>query len=144
MALHVGEGSEREQCCLLSFWLSFSHFLHYPGANWVLLVLIPGWMGLCRFLDPMGFSNEHSCEAGSLFCLCNPHRISPSEVLRFISPCWNPGLLSPQLFFWFIHMQIGTSCSTSCRLTRRGLPAAAFPGILSAPAAHLCPSYPSG
>ena len=42
VVLNVGEGSEREQCYLLSSPLAFSHFLHCLKANWALLVLIPG------------------------------------------------------------------------------------------------------
>ena len=49
VALFVGEGSEREQCCLLGYQLAFSHFLCYPQANWALLVLIPRWVVLYTF-----------------------------------------------------------------------------------------------
>ena len=41
VALYVGEGSEREQCRLLSSCPTFSHFSCYPQANWALLVLTP-------------------------------------------------------------------------------------------------------
>ena len=41
VALPVEEGSEKEQCCLFSSLPAFSHFHHYPEANWALLVLIP-------------------------------------------------------------------------------------------------------
>ena len=47
LALYVGEGTEREQCHLLCSLPPFSHFLHYPQANWAVLVLIPGGLGLC-------------------------------------------------------------------------------------------------
>ena len=46
MVLYVGEGSEREQCHLLSSLLVFSHFFSYPQSNQALLLLIPGWVGL--------------------------------------------------------------------------------------------------
>ena len=37
--------------------------------------------GLCMFQDPVGFSSELSCEAGSFSCCClNPHRCFQSEV----------------------------------------------------------------
>ena len=49
VVLYVGEGPEREQSHLLSFWLAFNHFPHYPQANWDLLVMISGWMGLYMF-----------------------------------------------------------------------------------------------
>ena len=47
-ALYVGEGSKREQCCLLCSLPIFSHFPCYPQANGALLVLIPGgWVCVC-------------------------------------------------------------------------------------------------
>ena len=49
VVLYVEERSEKEQCSLLGSRLAFSHFLHYPQVNWALLVLIPGWVGLCTF-----------------------------------------------------------------------------------------------
>ena len=75
------EGSEREQCGLLPSLPDFSHSLCYPQANWALLVLIPGWVGLCMFWDPVGLSNKLSCEAGGFsHCCLNPHRCFQSEV----------------------------------------------------------------
>ena len=47
VTLYMEEGSEREQCLLLSSQLVFGHFLYHPQANWALLVLIPEWVGLC-------------------------------------------------------------------------------------------------
>ena len=81
----------------------------FPQSNWALPVLIPRWMGLCTFWDPVGLSNELSCEAGSFFhCHLNPHRgfsffffnfycysitgVFSIRCLRFIFPGWNPGL----------------------------------------------------
>ena len=79
--LYVGEGSKREQWCLLHSLPVFSHSLHYLQSNWALLVLIPKWMGLCTFWDPVGVSKELSCEAGSFSCCClNPHRCFQSVV----------------------------------------------------------------
>ena len=73
VTLYVGEGTERDQCCLLCSLQVFSHFPHHPQANWALLVLIPGWVGLCMFWAPVGLSNELSCEAGSFsHCRLNP------------------------------------------------------------------------
>ena len=46
VALYVGEGSERVQCHVLS-WLSVTS--PHPQTNWALLMLIPGWVGLCMF-----------------------------------------------------------------------------------------------
>ena len=76
-----GGGAEREQWCLLHFLPDFSHSLRYPQSNWALLVLIPEWVGLCTFWDPVDLSNELSCEAWSFFhCRFNPHRCLQSEV----------------------------------------------------------------
>ena len=44
MVLYLWEGSKKGQCCLFSTRSVFSHFPHYPEANWALLVLIPGWV----------------------------------------------------------------------------------------------------
>ena len=49
VTLYVGDGSDREQWCLLYSLPVFSHSLHYPQSNWALLVLIPRWVGLCTF-----------------------------------------------------------------------------------------------
>ena len=49
VVLYVGEGSEREQCHLLGSHSAFSHFPRYSQVNSTLLVLIPGWVGLCTF-----------------------------------------------------------------------------------------------
>ena len=93
VVLHVGEGSEREQCCLLHSLLVFNYFPSYPQSNWALLVLIPGWMGLRTFYDPVGLSSELSCEAGNFSCChLNPHRSFQSEALRLFPPYCNPGL----------------------------------------------------
>ena len=91
--LYMGEGSKREQCCLLRSLPVFSHFLRYLQANWALLVLFPKWVGLCRFYEAVGLSNELSCEAGSFSCCClNLPRCFQPEIWGVISPNWNPGL----------------------------------------------------
>ena len=69
------------QLCLLHSLLAFSHFPRYPRAKWDLLVLIPMWVGLYTFWDPVGLSNKLCCEAGHLsLCCLNPHRYFQSEV----------------------------------------------------------------
>ncbi|KAF6084345.1 hypothetical protein HJG60_008616 [Phyllostomus discolor] len=96
VVLYVWEGSEKERCHLLSSRPDFSHFLYYPQANWILLVLIARWVGLCRFVGLSrtlwGLSNEHSCVARSFSCFLSPHRIFQLEVLRLYSLLWNPEL----------------------------------------------------
>ena len=155
MHLLCSKGSEREQWHLLHSLPVFSHFPHYPQANWALLVLIPWVGGFVYILEP---SNKLSCEAVSFSCCClNPHRCFQSEVWGFISPRWIRGLLSllcspanrPGLSVGqcgaagsasgqTAHPVRPTLCqSRSCR------PATAM-RVLSAPAAHLCPFYRSG
>ena len=120
--LYMGEGSEKEQCHLLLSLPVFSHFPCYPQANWALMVLISGWVGLCTFWDPVGLSSELSCEAGSFsHCCLNPHRCFYSEVLGCISPLWSPGLRG-LLRFHFVPPGLSVhKCGTA------GPPAAAWP-----------------
>ena len=84
--LYVGEGSEREQCHLLSSWLAFSHFPLLPTSK-----LGPSgadsWVGgLVYSLGPCGSLNKLSCEAGSFSCCRKLHSILPPEVLRLYCP----------------------------------------------------------
>ena len=108
--LEVTVHSKREQCHLLSSLLAFSHFLCYSQANWALLVLIPGWVGLCTFQNPVSLSNELFCEAESFSRFLNPHRFSQSEVLRLYFPALEPWVVwsvsLPSCFSQFIHMQM--------------------------------------
>ena len=60
---------------------SFQSLPQLLTVNWALLVLIPGWVGLCTFWDPVGLSNKLFCEAESFYCCrLNPHRCFQSEV----------------------------------------------------------------
>ena len=110
VALSVGEGSEREQCHSLGSLPAFSHFCHYPQANWALLVLIPGWVGLCTFQNPVGPSKELSCEARSFSHCLNLHRCFQSKVLRLYFPSLEPWVVwpvsLPTCSSWFTHMQM--------------------------------------
>ena len=110
----VGEGFKREQCHVLHSLPAFSHFPHHPQSNWALLVLIPGGWALCTFWDPVGLSNELSCEAGSFSCChLNSHRCFQSEVWGFIpSPPlehWGCAVcLTPQSFLpAYMHLNVG-------------------------------------
>ena len=141
---------------LLSTWPAFSCFLSYPQANWALLVLIPRWVVLCIFYDPVGLSNKLSFEARSFSYCFNPHRFFQSEVLRLYCPALEPWVtlfvLLPSCSSWFIHMQMWghpvyqPPPHLICHLLPRppGPPAAALLHVLSAPAACLYPSYRSG
>ena len=106
VTLYVEEGSKNEQCCLLSSWLAFSHFPLYPQVNCTLLMLIPGWVDLCTFWEPVGLSEELSCEAGSFSHHCTPHRVLQTEVLRLYFPALEPwvawSVLLPSCSSWFI------------------------------------------
>ena len=75
------EVSGREQCCLLYSLPVFSHLPCYPQSNWALLVLLPEWVGLCTFYNPVGLSSKLSCVARSFSCChLNPHRCFQSVV----------------------------------------------------------------
>ena len=78
---------------LLGSWPTFSHFLHYPQANWALLVLTPRWRCLCTFHDPVGLSNRLSFEVGSFSHHRNPHLCLPPEALRIYFPALEPWVL---------------------------------------------------
>ena len=153
VALSVGEGSEREQCCLLCSLLVFSHFPGYPQSNWALLVLISRWVGLCMILDPVGFSNELSCEAGSFSCHClNPHKCFQSEVLRLYFPAVEPWVARsvslPSCSSQFISMRMWDHpvCNPPPRRVRQ--PPWSSSHCLAASPFHLapclCSSYRSG
>ena len=102
--LYVGEGSKKDECHLFSSLPAVSPFPHYPQSNRALLVLIPGWVGLCTFEDPVGLSNELPCEAGSFSCCClNPYRFLQSEVLRLYFPMLGPWIV------WSVSSPSGSS-----------------------------------
>ena len=73
------------------------------------------------FLDPVGPSNGLSCETWSLSCCHNPHRFLQPDVLRLYFPtlgswvAWSVSL--PSCSFQFIHIECGTTWSTSHGLT---------------------------
>ena len=127
--LYVGEGSERELCHLLGPRPAFCHFCHYSQVNWAFLVLIPRRVVLCIFWDPVGLSNELSCEAGNFSCRRNYHRFLQPEVLRLSFPVLVP---------WVVRSISLPACSSQFGTA---LPAATLPAF--APAARLRPSYQS-
>ena len=113
IALYVGEESEREQFCLLSCVPAFSHFHHYPQANWVLLVLlvlIHGWVSLCTFYALVSPSNGLSYETGSFSWGCNPLIFLQPEVFRLYFPVLGPWVTQsvslPNCSSQFTYMQI--------------------------------------
>ena len=79
-------------------------------ANWALLVLIPVWVGLCMFYDPVSLSNELSCEAGSFSPCVNTHKYFQSEALRMYFPMLGPWVTQavslPSCSSHFICMQM--------------------------------------
>ena len=84
--LYVGKGSKREQCRLFCSLPDFSHSLLYPQSNWAPLVLVPEWVGLCTPQAPVGFSNDLSCDAGSLLLLPQHPRAFSIRGLRLYFP----------------------------------------------------------
>ena len=95
---------------LLARLSAFSHFCHYPQANWAILVLTPMWVVLCTFQDPVGLSNELFCEAEHFSHCLNCHRFFQSEVLRLYFPMLDPWVIQsvslPSCSSWFICKQI--------------------------------------
>ena len=138
---------EKEQRCLLRSLPAFSHFLHYPQANWGLLVLVPRWVGLCTFSDLVDLSSELSCEAGSFSHCCIPHRFLPPGFETLFYHTGTLGCmvcLAPQLFFpvicmqmwdWMVHQlppclfRSSSFCLTACPL---------HPSYLSLPLLPVC------
>ena len=113
-----------------TLWRISGHSPRYPQSNWTLLVLLPEWVGLCTFWDPVGLSNELSCEAGNFsHCCLTPHRCFQSVVWGFISPGWSPGLcgLSPGPPAAASLASCSFAHPASQSTTSLGLPAAAPP-----------------
>ena len=153
VTLQVGEGSEREQWHLLYYLPDFCHSLHYPQSNWAPLVLIPQWVSLCAFQDPVCLSNELSYEAGSFSCCClNPHGCFHSEVWGFISLHWSPGscglfhspAVPPGVSMYKCGAAGSASCHTACPIRSTVLHVSGTGCESSTPAACLRPSYQSG
>ena len=79
------------------------------------------WVGLCTFLDPMGLSNELSCESGSFSCCClNPQRVFKQ---RFEALFPRTGALGLHSLFHYLLVppglsahECGTAGSTSHQL----------------------------
>ena len=108
-------------------------------------MLIPRWVGLCTFKDPVGLCSELSWEAGS-FCLCrlNPHRCFQSEAWRLyftaLEPldAWSVSLPSYSSRFictriWDCPLRQQCLPETDSRhLAHPSPPAAPLPGLLSA------------
>ena len=144
---YVGEGSDREQWCLLHSLLDFSHFPCYPQSNWALLVLLPSvWVCVhSRTLwvsptnspvrlgvspaaasTPMGvFTQRFEAlfpRTGALGCMVcfDPHTVPPGLSMR---ECGAAGSSSH-------HLVGSASCSLACPIPHSaislGLPATAL------------------
>ena len=117
--LYVGRG-QRGNNALLGSQPTFRHF---PGHWFVpFQVLIPRWVGL----DPIGLSNQLSCEAGSFSHHCDTHRFFSVRVFEALFP--HAGTLgctfclAPHLFLLvYLPTNVGPP----------GLPAAALSCVLS-------------
>ena len=159
---------------MLHSLLAFSHFPRYPRAKWDLLVLIPMWVGLYTFWDPVGLSNKLSCKAGSFsYCCLNPQRVFnrwlealfPHARALGLRGLFHSAFVLPGLS----GRESGTTRSTSHYLARPAsyslptplhnppphwvhqppsCPPWSSSHLLAAsplsPAVHLCPSYRSG
>ena len=85
-------GSEREQCHLLGSWQAFSHFHHYPQANWAILVLIPKWEGPVPSRNLWVPPTNSSVRLGVYSGTSTPTDFYHQRFWGLISPCCNPGL----------------------------------------------------
>ena len=110
MTLYMGEGPRGSNgaCSILP---DFSHSLCYPQSNWALLVLLLEWVGLCMFWDPLGLSNELSCELGvSPAAASALTGVCSIRGLRLYFPALEPWVVwsvsPPHRSSWFIHTQM--------------------------------------
>ena len=69
--------------------------------------------GFVTFSDPVGLSNELSCEVG-YFSSCSPHRFLPSEILRLYFLMLEPWIV------WSVSLPSCSSqlCACKCETTR--------------------------
>ena len=132
MMLYVGEGSEREQCPLLSSRPAFSRLPHYLqiGPFWCWF-----WGGCFVYvLGPCGSLQKLSCEAGFFSHWSNPTEFYRQRFWGFSSPCQNPGLhglsQSPVVLYSYPLANVGApippattlpSQSSSCHLVAHPL-----------------------
>ena len=115
VALYVGEGSEREQCCLLSSCPSFSHFPHSPQANCALQMLPWCWFPgtwACACLGPRGPLQWTILWDSQFLPPPKPNRFLQPEVFRlyFLSTGTLGCMvyLAPQLFLpVYLHANVG-------------------------------------
>ena len=103
---------------------SFQSLPLLPKSKLGPVVLIPRWVGLCRFWDPVGLSNKFPCEAGSFSCCHSPHRCFQSEILRLyfsmLEPWISSSVLLPSCSSWLSSHRSGTTCSASHHLAHLG------------------------
>ena len=92
---------------------SFQSLPPLPTIKFGLLVLIPVWVGLCTFWDPVGLSNKLSCEAESFsrYCL-NRYRSFKSEAFEVLFTWLDPWparpVSVPSCFFpVYLHTNVG-------------------------------------
>ena len=91
LMLYVGEGSKREQCCLLCSLLVFSHFPCYPQANWALLVPITSWACTCSGTLWVSPTNSPVRLGVSPAATSTPTGVF-SQRFEALFPRWSPGL----------------------------------------------------
>ena len=145
VALYVGEGSEREQNHLLGSHPTFSHFCHFPQANWAPLVLIlGGWVCVCS--RTWWVSPKNSPMRLEFLPLLQPPQIFSFRGFEAVFP--HTGTLgcmvclSTQLFLpVYQHTNVGLPAVTADAWL--GPLAAALLWVLYAPADCLSPSYQS-
>ena len=131
----MGEGSKREQYCLLDSRPTFSHFPCFPLANWALLMLIPGgWVCVCSrtlWVSP----TDSPVRLGVSPATSTPTGFYSQRCWGFIFPHWIPGLHSlshsPVFPAGLSACKCGTAWSTSCWLTQSSSHCHAHPSYTS-------------
>ena len=137
VALCVGEGSEKQQCHLLSSRLAFSHFPCNPQVNWSFWCWFLGrWFCVC--LGPCGSLQRTFLWGWEFLPPPQPPQVFTARGFEaFFSRAGSLGCvvcLAPQFLLVYLHVNVGLP----------SLPATTLPWFLSAPAACLCPSHLSG
>ena len=89
----------------------FQSLLLLPTIKLGPSVTVSQWVGLCAFQDPVGLSNELSCEAGSFCCCLNPPRFLKSGFEALFPHAGTLGCvvcLAPQLLLpVYPHANVG-------------------------------------
>ena len=142
------QGVQEGTMVLAAVSAGFQSLPSLPTSKVGPLALIPVWVILCTFWDPVGLSKELSCEAGSFsHCHFNPQGVFHWWFEALFPRAGALGCLvclTPKLFLLvYLHVNVGPPAPPAT-----ALPAQSSSHCLATsplcPAARLCPSYGSG